>query len=845
MNFQLFRSATFIVVLVLGISSVKAQNCVSPSNFNVVDVFDTYVKLKWTAGAANPNPAESWRIIYGLKGFDVSAGAGDTATSTQPKITVTGLQKKTEYEAYIEQYCGLTGGYSARIGPLGFETYWTKDVGIVGVVSPVSDCQLGNADTVRVLLKNFGSAPLTLIPLRYTLNGEEVMISKPSDGMFADVLGKDSVVVFTFETVSDFSDPGEYKIVAFTKIGGDEDRSNDTFTYYLSNRLLSPYHQNFETWNGGYQPSGNSSFEYGKPNKPGIPAPPSGQFAWVTGLSNAYPNNETSYLESPCFDFSNLLVDPAIEFSIFYNTEPAQDGAWLEVSTNNGQSWLKVGGLNEGLNWYSEDLASGASWSGSNGRWTPARHFLTGVAGKSEVQIRFVFQSNESNQSDGIGIDDIRIFPAFNKDLHGAVVAVSSENDVCGLQEEPVTFTFVNVGAQTQSNFQVAYSINGGAPVVETTSFSIAPDQIRSYSFNATFDSRDKLSVVKCWTKLTGDFAPANDTAVFIIDHRPKPTPFQENFESQTLPAGWLSAGTVSNGHGNSSYVLAENLNAANPDFVHDTPRYGPIGENDSLVFSYRIVNANGGGATLLAAGTRFEVQMSDNCGQSFQTLLTISNSNHSPSTFMQQKKLGLAAFAGKALIFRFLGTWSFGDFWFDLDNINLLACATDMNIALSITNTAPGQNTGTVSAQPGLGNPPYTYLWSNGETGPDISNLAVGSYTVTITDDYGCTGTATAHVGSSATQEITGLLALQLQPNPSSGQFHLSVQLATSASNISVQVLNTFGQTVWESQTQQANTWRETIDLSQLPAGFYLARLRVDGQSAVRKLMKISNDEN
>ncbi len=33
---------------------------------------------------------------------------------------------------------------------------------------------------------------------------------------------------------------------------GDEDVSNDTFYYRIVNRLITPYYQDFETWEGGW-----------------------------------------------------------------------------------------------------------------------------------------------------------------------------------------------------------------------------------------------------------------------------------------------------------------------------------------------------------------------------------------------------------------------------------------------------------------------------------------------------------------------------------------------------------------------------------------------------------------
>ncbi|MBI1225510.1 MAG: T9SS type A sorting domain-containing protein [Bacteroidetes bacterium] len=64
-----------------------------------------------------------------------------------------------------------------------------------------------------------------------------------------------------------------------------------------------------------------------------------------------------------------------------------------------------------------------------------------------------------------------------------------------------------------------------------------------------------------------------------------------------------------------------------------------------------------------------------------------------------------------------------------------------DVNISVSQP-TCFGSNTGFATAQPVGGMAPFTYAWSNGGTTQTIQNLAAGSYTVTVTDAFGCSAT-------------------------------------------------------------------------------------------------------
>ena len=58
------------------------------------------------------------------------------------------------------------------------------------------------------------------------------------------------------------------------------------------------------------------------------------------------------------------------------------------------------------------------------------------------------------------------------------------------------------------------------------------------------------------------------------------------------------------------------------------------------------------------------------------------------------------------------------------------------------------------VTVTGGTGN--YTYLWSNGETTEDLSDIAAGTYTVTATDENGCSIDITVEITESDEMTIS-----------------------------------------------------------------------------------------
>jgi len=82
----------------------------------------------------------------------------------------------------------------------------------------------------------------------------------------------------------------------------------------------------------------------------------------------------------------------------------------------------------------------------------------------------------------------------------------------------------------------------------------------------------------------------------------------------------------------------------------------------------------------------------------------------------------------------------------------------TALNASFSATNTScNGGTNGTATATPSGGTSPYTYYWfPSAQTSQTATNLAAGTYNVTITDNKGCTKTGTATVSQPAALSLT-----------------------------------------------------------------------------------------
>ena len=295
---------------------------------------------------------------------------------------------------------------------IGADEFTLPDYGIVQLESPQSSCSHTTTEIIKVYVKNLGQTPRSKIPVAYRINGGPIVRDTANV-----LLNAGDSALFTFAQTANLAAPINYNFELWSDYRGDSLRINDTLKTLVAttpaNNVL-PYYTGFEGTAAGWYTGGqNSSFKWGVIFSGIIDSAANGLNAWKTNLTGPHKNNELSYFYSPCFDMSAVIGDPVLNFNFSHQLETNNDKAWVEISSDAGATWSKLGVQGEGLKWYNN---GGNYWTGLDNKWHNVKHSLpiTALGDKSKVRIRFVMQTNGTVVQDGIAIDDISIYTGAN-----------------------------------------------------------------------------------------------------------------------------------------------------------------------------------------------------------------------------------------------------------------------------------------------------------------------------------------------------------------------------------------------------------------------------------------------
>ena len=149
---------------------------------------------------------------------------------------------------------------------------------------------------------------------------------------------------------------------------------------------------------------------------------------YATNLSGLYPNSIKSFLVSQCYNVSNLS-NPVVKFDMGFDLEQDYDLIYLQYSLNGGTSWAILGTSGD-TNWYNSERIPndvdcqncvGAQWTGdgllsnprggNNAQKREYSHSLSdfgfgSASPQTNIIFRFVFQSDEGLQKEGVIIDN-------------------------------------------------------------------------------------------------------------------------------------------------------------------------------------------------------------------------------------------------------------------------------------------------------------------------------------------------------------------------------------------------------------------------------------------------------
>lgn len=183
------------------------------------------------------------------------------------------------------------------------------------------------------------------------------------------------------------------------------------------------YAEDFESGDGGYTTGGTTTFEYGTPLAPPVPAVGQAPTMWGTNLDGTYNNSECGYVQSPAIDLSGFPSAPAgslarLVYRQWLHTENRYDAGIVAVSTD-GVNFTRIepiGGYNDvplttaraclGLG--TTDKAFTTATAPADDGWTTPSFDVTPYLG-GPLHVRWMFASDSSVVKNGWYVDDVAV----------------------------------------------------------------------------------------------------------------------------------------------------------------------------------------------------------------------------------------------------------------------------------------------------------------------------------------------------------------------------------------------------------------------------------------------------
>ncbi len=529
----------------------------TPVNLTVNSPCESYIQLTW-----DTVPDADYYGIYRM-GKDTMT-LWDTTSAVE--YLTGGWSQDTTYWWSVASVDSLQKpgrrATALSITPSTGSCNWSNDLSVYEMVTPVFSREntseaLPSVTHLSLALRNAGNNPIDTFTVNYQIDGGPVVSQS-----IRDTIQPNDTTHFIFTNTENFV-PGEYQLVFWTELAGDDHPDNDTLREILrviaNDPVTLPYTEDFEGADsllilGSFSGLGGlDEWDYQNTSGPGRLRSFAGQGFVQEGKraitldANVYGSYAVNklILTLNMSNYDTSSNDIRLQFDYMHHevtsVDNPNDRVWVRGSDTS--SWTEIYNLFDHQGERGQYNLVHTGLSITNSLKTAGQNY------SSSFQIRFGQEGNaaavETTAEDGYSFDNIKIVEV-SEDLELQEV-LHPGNIGCGLGVEYPAIRIHNNASNDATSIEAHYRINNGAVVSDTIPL-IAGETTLDYTFSTGYDFSSLGDYrMDVWVDYPPDNFSENDSInQYLIRHLPKidSFPYLEGFEG--LVQGWSTGGTAS-----------------------------------------------------------------------------------------------------------------------------------------------------------------------------------------------------------------------------------------------------------------------------------------------------------
>jgi len=472
----------------------------------------------------------NWPLVTGASGYNIYlfsdsmwVNVGQASSNT---FTINNLINGKDYAYAISTIKnGFEGNrsYFTQFSTKSNACTTLNDVGVYSINKPTigrkfTSTSFTAIEKLSFVIKNFGTATQNSISVSYKINGGPTRTATLSD-----IVTSNDTSIVRFNINENLSSIGNYDVIAWTTLLGDNNTYNDTLKYtikHLPNTpLILPFSESFEQTNEvlTYPTFGITGLEYAdyngeqgarfRSNESNLYAQNGKRAITLDNYLNQAPVKQNELIFT--YNLSNYK-DSLIYLDFSYmNRAEADSNDILFARGDDTKPWVRVYDLftERGLIGYYKNVSELNLYR--------KLKVENNQDFSSSTQLRIVQTGSKAASTayadGGYTFDDFKLYVA-NHDVAVVQSAIKKVHCSKSISSEPITILVKNNTAQSINNLPVSYQINNESPVTELLSTLNANDTI-SYRFSTLFNKTNAgLYNIKTWVSNVGDNYKSNDS---------------------------------------------------------------------------------------------------------------------------------------------------------------------------------------------------------------------------------------------------------------------------------------------------------------------------------------------